>query len=100
MELNNEVKLSGQIVTEYPHRRTPDGLLVITFLLEHQSTQIEAGKRCEVRCRVFCVMLGAKENLVATLEKKFVTIFGFLSQNSKLQLVLHVNQINFLDKGI
>jgi hypothetical protein len=53
-----------------------------------------------VKCRVYCVILDAKEYLNIELLELHVVVAGFLSQNSRSQLVLHITQLEFLDKGI
>ncbi len=99
MNLSNELKLSGQIVKIYQIRKTINGLNVLTFVLEHQSIQCEVGQNRNVKCRIYCILLDAENSLAAKLDSSFVTLQGFLSQNSKLQIVFHVTQIKFLDKG-
>ena len=100
MELCNETKLSGKIAKVYPVKHTLHGVPVISFVLEHLSRQIECGASREVKCRVYCVWLDGKEYLNIELLEQYISVTGFLSQNSKSQLVLHITQLEFLDKGI
>lgn len=93
MELRNTIELSGQIVKVYPIKQTPFGLPVISFVLEHNSIMEEAGESRQVKCRVFCIMID-KSFQETELNKKNVVVHGFLSQNAKMQLVLHVNKLN------
>lgn len=96
----NKIVLSGQIIKVYPERQTLSRLPVVSFLLEHKSRQIEASNPREVKCRVYCLMVDAKQLCDLDLNQKLVQVTGFLSQNIKLQLVLHINELEFLDKGI
>lgn len=96
----NKLVLSGQIIKVYPKRHTLSGLPVVSFLLEHKSRQIEAGTPREVKCKVYCLMVDAKQLCGLDLHQRFIQVTGFLSQNIKLQLVLHINELEFLDKGI
>lgn len=99
MELDNTTKISGIAVKVYPLRHTPSGLAVLSFVLEHISMQIEAGLPRTVKCRLYCIILDAAPDMEKSLEGCCVKLTGFLSQNAKAQIVLHVKQINFLDRG-
>ncbi|MCE2706514.1 MAG: primosomal replication protein N [Proteobacteria bacterium] len=100
MELCNKTSLSGKVVKIYPVKYTLHQVPVVSFVLEHVSRQIECGESREVKCRVYCVILDAKEYLNIELLELHVVVAGFLSQNSRSQLVLHITQLEFLDKGI
>lgn len=100
MEANNQLNISGQIVKVYPVKYTLNNLAVVSFVLEHLSRQIEALRSKEVKCRIYCIMLDEKSLLTIDLLEKYVSLSGFLGQNAKSQLVLHIQQIKFLDKGI
>lgn len=91
----NQVKLSGIITKIYPLRHTPAGVKILRFVLEHDSKQEESGALCRVKCRMFCVWVNP--GLDKITEYTNVEVAGFISQNAKLQLVLHI--IEFLDKG-
>lgn len=92
-ETINEIKLSGQIVKIYPIRHTPNKTPILTFVLEHLSSQVEAGVARTVKCRVFCIIVNWQNNLEGELIDRSVVVHGFLSQNSKTQIVLNVKQI-------
>lgn len=99
MEQSNTTRISGQIIKVYPLRETPAGINVLSFVLEHLSRQVEGGIPRTVKCRLYCIIVNAKIDTANNLEQQFVELTGFLSQNSKAQLVLHVSQLNFLDRG-
>ena len=94
---NNKTLLSGNIVKVYPLRKTPEGLQVASFVLEHSSVQNEAKIDRTVKCRMFCLIVGISREQIAQLESDFISVEGFLSQNSKAQIVLNVTKI--IDKG-
>lgn len=101
MELCNQTLINGRIAKVYPLKYTVNQLPIASFLLEHLGWQIEAGSSREVKCRLYCVFVDAKALLTADLaEDCYVEVIGFLSQNAKTQLVLHVTQLKFLDKGL
>ena len=98
--LCNELKLSGQIVKPYPVKTTPAGVNINSFVLEHVSQQLEAGSSINVRCRMFCVWVNPSlEEQNQCVVGKHAVITGFISHNAKLQIVLHIKNIVFLDKG-
>ncbi len=96
MEHDNTVKISGTVIKVYPLKYTLSGIAVLSYVLEHCSTQVEAGMARHVRCRVYCTMLGADQSLVSSLDRNRVEVVGFLSQNAKSQIVLHVKKISYL----
>lgn len=99
MEFSNEVKLSGQVIKEYELKYTANNLPVVRFVLEHHSLQTESALSKNTKCKMFCLMLLDKNAKIDSLIDKNVTILGFLNQNAKSQIVLHVKEIEFLDKG-
>lgn len=98
--MNNQVIISGEIVKVYPLKKTLSNIPVMSFVLEHRSRQVEAGFSREVKCRLYCIMIDPKKYLDISLANRLVEVKGFLSQNSKTQLVLHINHLEFLDRGI
>ena len=93
MEIMNEIKLSGRIVKVYPLRYTLAGLPIFSFVLEHESFQNENGSLRAVKCKMYCIVVNWNKNMVGSLEGSLVMVVGFLSQNSRSQIVLNVKQI-------
>lgn len=91
----NQLRLGGLITKVYPIRYTPSGVAVARFVLEHFSIQLEANANCRVKCRMFCIWLDPGTQLIQ--DNMEIEVSGFISQNAKLQLVLHITE--FLDKG-
>jgi primosomal replication protein N len=91
----NQLNLSGLITKVYPVRQTPSGVNVARFVLEHFSSQQEANATCNVKCKMFCIWVDPGDQLIQ--EGIDVEVSGFISQNAKLQLVLHITE--FLNKG-
>jgi len=81
-------------------RYTPAGVPVSEAVLEHASTQIEAGRERQVVCEIALVALGQSAQwLQAVSIGGAVRVTGFLaarSRNSKSP-VLHVQEIEFLE---
>lgn len=94
--LDNKLVLSGRIIKSYPLRSSPNGLKIARFVLEHVSKQIEAGLKCEVKCKMFCIWVDP-QNLEQIKDGNLVNVEGFVSNNAKSELVLHITK--FLDKG-
>ncbi len=95
-DLVNELILSGQISKCYPLQDTISGLKVARFILKHTSSQLESGVRLEVKCQMYCIWVNPKQ-LEKIKNGALVTVVGFLSNNVKAELVLHITK--FLDKG-
>lgn len=95
MPCSNQLSLSGQIIKCYPLYCTPSGVSIARFVLEHKSTQIESGVECATKCKMFCVWVNPA--LSGLKDGSNVIAKGFISQNAKLQLVLHITEL--LDKG-
>ncbi len=89
----NQVTISGKIVKIYPVRETPSGTSVVTFVIQHNSRQIEAEVSREVKCRLFCILVGNIEFKISNTQDNLVQVTGFLSQNAKSEIVLHVKEI-------
>ena len=96
MEYSNDVRLSGQVVKEYELKHTIDNLPVMRFVLEHNSLSLEKGSEKSTKCKMFCLMLLEKNTKPKSLINKNVTVYGFLNQNSKSQIVLHVRELKFV----
>lgn len=99
MECNNEIKLSGQVVKEYEVKHTIDNLPVVRFVLEHKSLAHENGHKLNINCKIYCLMLLNKNQQFESLIEQEVYVSGYLNQNSKSQIVLHVKEIKILNKG-
>ncbi|MCC2644621.1 MAG: single-strand binding protein/Primosomal replication protein n [Burkholderiales bacterium] len=91
----NQFKIGGLITRVYPIRHTPSGVTIARFILEHISTQLEAGALCHIKSKIFCVWIKPGPQVIQ--EGFEVEVSGFISQNAKLQLVLHITE--FLNKG-
>jgi len=96
--VTNQVKISGVLVNKQPIRYTPAGIPLLSFALQHQSEQIEAGMRRQVLCELMVVALGHLALEIAKIsEASQVIASGFLAKRSlkSSQLVLHLNKIEY-----
>ncbi|MCL2656610.1 MAG: primosomal replication protein N [Betaproteobacteria bacterium] len=96
----NALVLDGVIAEIGALRRTPAGVAVLEFQLEHASRQIEAGIERDVRCEVPALVLGDIALQSQALRPgKQVTLTGFLAARSARHkgLVMHVNTIEILE---
>jgi len=94
--VNNQVEISGEIIKLYPIRYTLQKVPVVSFVLKHESVQLERGQNKTVNCRLFCIYIEDDSLLGMELINQKVNLSGFLSLNAKSQLVLHVKRLNFL----
>ena len=98
----NQLALSGRIFEIDALRHTPAGLPVLAFKIGHVSEQIEAGIRCQVLCEVAAMAMGsAAQSVVGLKVGDSVKAQGFLARRSRnsQQLVMHVNNIEILERG-
>lgn len=99
MEPRNRVELSGVISSIESLRYTPAGIPIVELSLTHESPQIEAGKSRKVACEVMAVAAGqiAQRMVQAQLGAR-IKVEGFLAHKgkSKVQLVLHINEFEFI----
>ena len=69
------------------------------FRISHVSRQIEAGKPRQVECEISAIGLAkVAETIVDITPGTKMKLIGFLAKKSRmsLQLVLHVNNIDFI----
>ncbi|MDQ5921270.1 MAG: hypothetical protein QG673_1328 [Pseudomonadota bacterium] len=93
MDAINVVKLSGRIVKVYPVKHTLHQIPVLSFVLEHLSNQAETNEDRTIKCRVYCIMFNCNNSSSQIVEESYISVTGFLSQNSKSQLVLNVKNV-------
>jgi primosomal replication protein N len=95
---DNEVRLSGQVIGREVLRHTPAGIPILSFTVQHQSTQVEAGIPRHVSFEVDAMAVGETAQRMNALEAgQRVRLQGFLASRSRLstRVVLHVNQFAF-----
>jgi len=81
-------------------RYTPAGVPVLAFSVKHESRQSEAGADREVGMEVACIAVEDEAKAIAAAPLGIgVKLAGFLAPKGKQsrQLVLHVNEIEFLE---
>ena len=100
MQVINEVNLSGIVNRTYPLKHTPFGLPVVSFVLEGNSMQVEIGLERVVKHAIYCIYVGGDDVVKIDLLGRAILVQGFLSNNKDKQIILHVKQLTFLDKGI
>lgn len=92
----NSVTISGIVIKVYPNKRTINNIPILSFILEHKSQQHKSDTLQVIFCKLFCVKLGNEIKKNEDLLNKNVLINGFLGYNYRKELVLHVNEMNFL----
>ncbi len=99
MELCNTVVISGVVKKIYPIHYSPFGVCVHRFVLEHKSELMDNNVRRQVNLSLFCLILDVKESQIRqTTEGSLVKLKGYLSQNMKAQIVMHVALVENLKK--
>ena len=103
-EASNTFRVSG-IVSRLPEsRKTPAGIALCRFTLEHQSQQVEAGMSREASFRIEVICAG---NILARQAEQLmidqhVTVEGFITRenyrDADRKLALHAQTINLMDE--
>ncbi len=99
MEAQNRVELTGVISALDVLRYTPAGIPIVELSLTHESQQIEAGKTRSLICEVLAVAAGpVAQRLIKAQLGARIKVTGFLANKgkSKVQLVLHINEFEFI----
>lgn len=103
LNIGNRLSLIGQ-VTDLPKRnKSPNGIAHCRFYLEHRSEQQEAGLSRQAWCKMSVQVSG--NQLIQKTQSITVgcqlLVVGFItshkSANGLSQLVLHAEQIEFID---
>jgi primosomal replication protein N len=100
LDRSNRVTLSGQLAARDALRYTPGGIAILRFSVAHQSRQREAGAERDVWIEVACVAVEAEARTIAAAPLGIgLKLAGFLAPKGKQsrQLVLHVNEMEFLE---
>ena len=99
MEEQNRIELTGTVSAIDALRYTPAGIPIIEFKLAHESTQIEARRNRQVTIEVMAMAAGDAANKLAKSPLGVrVRLTGFLAHRgkSRVQLVLHINDFEFI----
>lgn len=97
----NTVEITGTLREIEPLRHTPAGIPLVSFVLAHASSQIEAGHARRVECEVKGVALGEPATRMTGYKAgDEITVQGFLNRRNRMsaQLVLHATRTE-LTKG-
>nr|WP_282449776.1 primosomal replication protein N [Brenneria salicis] len=97
--------LSGTVCKAPMRKVSPSGIPHCQFVLEHRSTQVEAGFNRQAWCRIPVIVSGPTSQALThsiTVGTQ-LTVHGFISchqgRNSLSKLVLHAEQIELIDSG-
>lgn len=101
--IDNRLILVGKITTTLKRSLSPVGIPTYSFWLEHRSHQQEASYKRQAWCKIQVVLAGNQ----FTAKTQYITvgcsvrICGFIhahkDKNNLNQLVLHAEQIEFID---
>ena len=94
----NRVTVSGTLIELDALRRTPGGVPVTKFRLQHDSTQMEAGAARKVSCEIAAVAFEREATLLAAAKLgSNVKVTGFLAAKSRTSrtVVLHATEVEF-----
>ena len=94
----NRVTVSGRLIELDALRRTPAGVPVMRFRLQHDSKQVEAGTERKVSCEIAAVAFEREATLLAAAKLgSGVKVTGFLAARSRTSksVVLHATEVEF-----
>ncbi len=101
--IDNCLILSGTIATTIKQSLSPIGIPTYSFYLEHRSVQKEVNLERQAWCKIQVVLAGNQFSLITQQMKVGgkVRVKGFIhthkDYNGLNQLVLHTEQIEFID---
>lgn len=101
--IDNCLILSGNVASGVKQSLSPAGIAHYRFYLEHRSSRIEANLQRQVWCKIQVVLAGNQFSFIAQqiMVGAKVKVAGFLhthrGYNDIDQLVLHAEQIEFID---
>lgn len=101
--IDNRLTLTGNVASVVKQSLSPAGIAHYRFYLEHRSSRIEANLQRQVWCKIQVVLAGNQFSLIAQqiMVGAKVRVEGFIhthkGYNGIDQLVLHTEQIEFID---
>ncbi|MXP18530.1 primosomal replication protein N [Glaesserella parasuis] len=101
--IDNCLILSGTIATTIKQSLSPIGIPTCSFYLEHRSVQKEVNLERQAWCKIQVILAGNQFSLITQQMKVGgkVRVKGFIhthkDYNDLNQLVLHTEQIEFID---
>ncbi|TNH03966.1 primosomal replication protein N [Testudinibacter sp. TR-2022] len=103
LTIDNRLSLTGFVASHPKRSSSPSGIEHCRFVFEHRSQQTEAGLVRQAWCKIAVSLSGQqliKQTQSITVGSKLL-IVGFItthkSNNGLSQLVLHAEQIEFID---
>ncbi|MDD0824561.1 primosomal replication protein N [Mannheimia sp. AT1] len=102
--VDNCLTLSGTVSTLVKQSRSPLGIPTYSFWLEHRSTQTEVNLERQAWCKIQVILAGNQFSYLTQQIKlgEKVRVQGFIhthkDYNGLNQLVLHTEQIEFIDQ--
>lgn len=101
--IDNCLILTGSVSSNVKQSLSPAGIANYSFYLEHRSMRIEANLQRQVWCKIKVILAGNQFSLIAQqiMVGAKIRVKGFIhthrSYNGLDQLVLHTEQIEFID---
>jgi len=90
----NRLVLHARLKSKDELRRTPAGIPVISFCVEHESEQLEGGLSRRAVFEIDCVLVGNEAERMTATPGSALRLKGFLAARGRLSrlLVFHVNE--------
>jgi primosomal replication protein N len=90
----NRLVLQAKLKSKDELRRTPAGTPVMSFRVEHESDQVEAGLARKTAFELDCVLVGNDAERMTAEPGASLKLQGFLAARSRMSqlLIFHVNE--------
>ena len=91
----NRISLSGIVVEREALRHTPAGIPILSFRIEHASTQVENSVPRQVEVEIDAMAVGELAQQMNQLRNgQKVGVQGFLAKRSRQssRIILHINE--------
>jgi primosomal replication protein N len=99
---SNRLVLTGEVTQVAELRYTPAGIPLLALTLKHVSQQVEAGMKRNVECEIPAIaMANLAEAAKGMKPGDIASVAGFLARKSlnSRQLILHINELEIIEKG-
>jgi primosomal replication protein N len=95
---DNQVELCGDVIEREALRFTPAGIPIVALRVRHESTQMEAKLKRQVKFEIDAMAAGdTARRMDAVRPGQRVRLHGFIAARSRQssRIVLHVDQFEF-----
>ena len=97
MQQQNNTQISGKLIKLYPTQYTISRIAVHSFILDHNSEQIQITNKYNVKFKIYCMIFNQEQQFMTGLLAQHILATGFLTFDSKSQIILHVQNLQLIN---